>query len=100
MEATREELLARIAELERKASKSKKTDGGLWFKVAAKGGISVYGLNKRFPVTMYADQLEKFLAHAEPIRAFIAENKGLLSVKPVAESAEVVPAEIAQAATA
>lgn len=100
MEPTYQELLAKIADLERKASKTKKTDAGLWFKVSAKGAISVYGINARFPVTMYADQLEKFLSHAEPIRAFMAENKALLSVKPIAETAEVAPAETAQAATA
>lgn len=45
-EPTKEELLARIAELE-KQSGSKKI-GNLEFRVGAKGGVSVYGLG-RFP---------------------------------------------------
>ena len=45
-EPTKDELLARIAELEKQAT-SKKT-GRLEFKVSEKGGVSVYGLG-RFP---------------------------------------------------
>lgn len=102
MEPTYQELLARIAQLERANAKTPKTDAGLWFKVSEKGAISVYGINKRFPVTMYADQLEKFLAHGDKIKAFMAENKHLLSVKPakVETVTPEAPAENAQAATA
>ena len=45
-EPTKEELLARIAELEKQAASKK--SGKLEFKVSEKGGVSVYGLG-RFP---------------------------------------------------
>ena len=49
-EPTEEELLARVAELEKQVA-AKKT-GTMGFKVSEKGGVSVYGLG-RFPVTLY-----------------------------------------------
>ena len=49
-EPTKEELLARIAELEQQVGKRK--PGSLEFKVSEKGAVSVYGLG-RFPVTLY-----------------------------------------------
>ena len=52
-EPTKEELLARIAELEKQVATKKA--GKLEFKVSEKGGVSVYGLG-RFPVTLYAEQ--------------------------------------------
>ena len=45
-EPTKEELLARIAELEQQVGKRK--PGSLEFRVSEKGGVSVYGLG-RFP---------------------------------------------------
>ena len=55
-EPTKEELLARIAELE-KQSGAKKT-GRMEFRVSEKGGVSVYGLG-RFPVTQ--DEYARFI---------------------------------------
>ena len=52
-EPTKEELLARIAELEKQAASKK--SGKLEFRVGDKGGVSVYGLG-RFPVTLYYEQ--------------------------------------------
>ena len=52
-EPTKEELLARIAELEKKTEGRKR--GALEFRVGEKGGVSVYGLG-RFPVTLYYEQ--------------------------------------------
>jgi len=52
-EPTKEELLARIAELEQQAGARKA--GALSFKVSEKGGVSIYGLG-RFPVTLYYEQ--------------------------------------------
>ena len=49
-EPTKEELMAKIAELEKKVEGRKK--GTLEFRVGEKGGVSVYGLG-RFPVTLY-----------------------------------------------
>ncbi|RDB36225.1 hypothetical protein [Spirobacillus cienkowskii] len=43
------------------------------FKVAEKGGLSVYGLG-RFPVTLYKEQWLKLLSKEQDIRKFIQEN--------------------------
>ena len=71
-EPTKEELMARIAELEQQAGVKKA--GMLEFKVGEKGGVSVYGLG-RFPVTLYAEQWEKLLAAADELRAFVEQEK-------------------------
>ena len=78
-EPTKEELLARIAELERQTSQ-KKSIGALSFKVSEKGAVSVYGMG-RFPVTLYYEQWLRLLGAAENIRAFIEENKSKLKMK-------------------
>jgi hypothetical protein len=77
-EPTKEELMARIAELEKQAS-SKKT-GRLEFKVSEKGGVSVYGLG-RFPVTLYYEQWQRLLGISDELRAFLEENKSKLKLK-------------------
>ena len=75
---TKEELMARIAELE-KQSVSKKS-GKLEFRVGAKGGVSVYGLG-RFPVTLYYEQWVRLLDTADTLRSFLEENKSQLKLK-------------------
>ena len=77
-EPTREELQARIAELEKQASSRKK--GSLEFRVGEKGGVSVYGLG-RFPVTLYYEQWIRLLDAADGLRAFLEENKHRLKLK-------------------
>jgi len=77
-EPTREELLARIAELEKKTEGRKK--GTLDFRVGEKGGVSVYGLG-RFPVTLYYEQWIRLLDVANDLRAFLEENKHRLKLK-------------------
>jgi hypothetical protein len=79
-EPTKEELLARIAELEKQSASRKR--GTLEFKVGAKGGVSVYGLG-RFPVTLYYEQWIRLLDTAEKLREFLEENKaeGKLKLK-------------------
>ena len=77
-EPTKEELLARIAELEKQGGSRKK--GSLEFRVGAKGGVSVYGLG-RFPVTLYYEQWIRLLDIADDLRAFLEENKGSLKLK-------------------
>jgi hypothetical protein len=77
-EPTREELLARIAELEKKGEGRKK--GTLDFRVGEKGGVSVYGLG-RFPVTLYYEQWIRLLDVANDLRAFLEENKHRLKLK-------------------
>ena len=77
-EPTKEELLARIAELEKKAEGRKK--GVLEFRVGEKGGVSVYGLG-RFPVTLYYEQWTRLLDAVEKLREFLEENKSKLKLK-------------------
>jgi hypothetical protein len=77
-EPTKEELLARIAELEKKAEGRKK--GALEFRVGEKGGVSVYGLG-RFPVTLYYEQWIRLLDASKDLREFLEENKSRLKLK-------------------
>jgi len=77
-EPTKEELLARIAELEKQAA-TKKT-GKLEFRVGEKDGVSVYGLG-RFPVTLYYEQWTRLLDAGEDLRAFLEANKSRLKLK-------------------
>jgi hypothetical protein len=77
-EQTNEELLARIAELEKQSGARPK--GSLEFRVGEKGGVSVYGLG-RFPVTLYYEQWTRLLDAASDIRAFLEENKSRLKLK-------------------
>jgi len=77
-EPSKEELLARIAELEKQLQTRK--PGGLEFKVSDKGAVSVYGLG-RFPVTLYYEQWTRLLEHADELRAFLENNKAKLKLK-------------------
>jgi hypothetical protein len=77
-EPTKEELMARIAELEKQAGGRKK--GALEFRVGEKGGVSVYGLG-RFPVTLYYEQWIRLLDTADSLRTFLEENKHRLKLK-------------------
>ena len=77
-EPTKEELLARIAELEKQTSG--KRSGRLEFKVSEKGGVSVYGLG-RFPVTLYYEQWIRLLDAGEDLRAYLEANKSRLKLK-------------------
>jgi hypothetical protein len=75
-EPTYEELKARLAELEKKGTRS----GSLEFRVSEKGGVSVYGLG-RFPVTLYYEQWVRLLEAMENLKQFLEENKGKLKLK-------------------
>jgi hypothetical protein len=77
-EQTREELLARIAELEQQSGAKK--GGKLEFKVGDKGGVSVYGLG-RFPTTLYYEQWIRLLDAGEDLRTFLEANKSRLKLK-------------------
>jgi len=77
-EPSKEELMARIAELEKQVGSKKQ--GSLEFKVGEKGGVSVYGLG-RFPVTLYYEQWVRLLDAGEGLRAFLEENKNKLKLK-------------------
>ena len=73
---TPEQMTARIAELEGRLAKS----GTPSFKVSEKGAVSVYGLG-RFPVTLYFEQWNKLLAHADELRTFLEANKSNIKLK-------------------
>jgi len=75
-EPTYEELKARVAELERKGTRT----GALEFRVGEKGGVSVYGLG-RFPVTLYYEQWVRLLDAAHDLRTFLENNKDKLKLK-------------------
>jgi hypothetical protein len=77
-EPTKEELLARIAELEKQTAARPK--GSLEFRVGEKGGVSVYGLG-RFPVTLYYEQWIRLLDRSDDLRSFLEENKSRLKLK-------------------
>ncbi|HYR44226.1 MAG TPA: hypothetical protein VER98_14450 [Terriglobia bacterium] len=77
-EPTKEELMARIAELEKQAGG--KRSNRIEFKVSEKGGVSVYGLG-RFPVTLYYEQWVRLLDSADPLRSFLEEKKSTLKLK-------------------
>ena len=80
-EPTYEELMARLAELEKQGA-GRRRSGDLEFKVGEKGGMSVYGLG-RFPVTLYYEQWIRLLEAGEKLREFLEENKakGKLKLK-------------------
>ncbi len=75
-EPTYEELKARVAELERKGTRT----GNLEFRVGEKGGVSVYGLG-RFPVTLYYEQWVRLLDATPDLRKFLENNKDKLKLK-------------------
>jgi len=77
-EPTKEELQARITELEKQVGTRKR--GSLEFRVGEKGGVSVYGLG-RFPVTLYYEQWVRLLDAADGLRDFLEENKSRLKLK-------------------
>jgi len=75
-EPTYDELKAKLAELERKGTRS----GSLEFRVGEKGGVSVYGLG-RFPVTLYYEQWTRLLDASADLRKFLEDNKDKLKLK-------------------
>jgi hypothetical protein len=57
-----------------------KAPAKLTLKVSDKGAVSLYGMG-RFPVTLYGQQWEKVLGHADEIKAFLKTNSSKLAVK-------------------
>lgn len=56
------------------------SQGKLTIKVGEKGNICIYGLG-RFPLSLYRSQMERLLAEADRIKAFIQANASSLAVK-------------------
>lgn len=79
-EPTREELLQRIAELERK-----QTSSGV--KLAQSGGVSVYG-NGKFPTTLFATGWIRTFGKQDEIKACMVANFDKLSFKTDEQRAE------------
>jgi hypothetical protein len=92
---TYEQLAAMVAELQRQAEANKpRPAGAIHFAIGEKGGVMVMGLG-RFPVTLYQEQWDKFIGSTPEdmgaipdLKAFIAENRSKLSVKPAKGSAK------------
>ncbi len=53
----------------------------LIFKVSEKKAISIYGINSRFPVTLYKNQLLRLLDHSEQLKTFIENHSDELATK-------------------
>lgn len=77
IEPSREELLARIAQLEKQNAPKE-----IEFRVGEKGGVSVYGMG-RFPVTLYYEQWIRLLDNADALRKYLEDQKkkGALKLK-------------------
>ena len=78
-EPSYEELKVRLAELQKQGPAA---NGGspLFFKVSAKGGVSLYGLG-RYPVTLYYEQWIKLLDRVDQLRGFLEANKGAMKLR-------------------
>ena len=61
-------------------AQAKAKPGQFSLKVSQKGAVSVYGMG-RFPVTLYQEQWNTLLDHAEEIREFIEANQSELKKK-------------------
>jgi hypothetical protein len=88
--------MARIAELEAMQAELKAlkatVKNQVRMKVSAKGGISIYGL-QRMPVTLYAGQWERIIdmCKSGDLGTFIHDNEAILTRKePKQEAAPVV----------
>lgn len=77
---TIEQQLAALQAENLKLKESAARKSTMAFKVSEKGAISVYGLG-RFPTTLYRQQMERLLAAAPQITAFIEANAGQLKTK-------------------
>jgi hypothetical protein len=53
----------------------------LTLKVSEKGGVSVYGINSRFPITLYRNQWERLLDSTPAIKQFLIDNASQLKEK-------------------
>jgi ABC-type enterochelin transport system substrate-binding protein len=74
-------LQAEIARMKTENENLKKGTKPVSFKVSEKGAVSVYGLNARFPVTLYKDQWHRLFEKTEDLKKFIEENNDKLASK-------------------
>lgn len=77
-----EALKAEIERLQQQNEALKSQSGRpLACKVSQKGALSVYGLNSRFPVTLYAQQWRRLLDFAPQIEQFLTAHDAELAKK-------------------
>jgi hypothetical protein len=79
LSAENEALRAQLAQMQEALALASRPKA-ITLKVSEKGAISIYGMG-RFPITLYRGQVERLLAHAPQIMAFIEANAALLAVK-------------------
>lgn len=75
-----QQLEKQVAELEARLAEANKPKP-LSLKVSEKGGVSIYGLNARFPTTLYKDQWLRVIDYIPTIQKFMKDNEAKLSVK-------------------
>ena len=76
------DMVAEIARLKAELAQAKAASSkNITFKVSDKGGISVYGLGQRFPVTLYVNGWEAILNKADELKSFIETNRSRLSTR-------------------
>ena len=73
--------IARLEAENKKLKEKQAEQSQLRLKISEKGGVSLYGVHSRFPVTLYADQWERVLDYGDTIRDFIKANREELSFK-------------------
>lgn len=87
----KEEILAKLQSGELSVEEASKMltqlsakHGSLSCKVSEKGAVSVYGLQARFPVTLYAEQWIRLFDFSDELKDFIKANEGKLKKKDAA----------------
>jgi signal transduction protein with GAF and PtsI domain len=80
LEQALERLKAENAKLKNGERTTLDIGNGLSVKVSQKGAISVYGFG-RWPVTLYREQMEKFIKSVDGISQFISDNSDKLTTK-------------------
>lgn len=71
----------RIKAVEARARAAAAASGGvLRCKVSEKGAVSVYGLNAKWPITLYAQQWDRLAEYLPTVKAFIGDNRDKLAV--------------------
>jgi len=79
---TAAELAAELARVKAELEQAKaRTGRSVRFKVSEKKAVSVYGLNARFPVTLYKDQWQTLSDNLPALMSFIADHEGELATK-------------------
>jgi hypothetical protein len=81
---TTEELIARLKRENANLKANQPKPRAVSLKVSAKGAVSIYGFG-RFPLTVYRTNLEKLLAMAPELHAFIKDNEDKLVTKGIVE---------------